>query len=191
MSRTRVIYSLLFAVIFLILLLIIIYFLINGRIFADSPYGTEMSRLDRSFDLNSDGKVETVSVVRYKNNAKDNFILSVVDKGGKIYSFNLVGFESEVTFCKANELIANLQDKIICLRGYVGVHSENIQLVTFNGRSLLPIDFSNDGLEVDRITSDAPNFGFKDLNNDNMVEMYVDNRDYEKDPTLDILRSYY
>ncbi len=191
MSRTRVIYLSVLAVIFLILLGIVVYYLIYGRIFADSPYGVEADRQNKSWDVDSDGKNEVISLIKYQNGSNNNFILAAADDDGKNYSLNLVGFESEIGFCKNNELVPVEQDKIICLSGYVGVHSENIQLVTFDGTDLKPIQFENNESRENRITSDAPNFGFTDSNNDNLKELYIDNRNYEEDPTLDILRSYY
>jgi hypothetical protein len=55
----------------------------------------------------------------------------------------------------------------------------------------VPLSFKNDDSTQNRIISDVPSFGFLDLNKDNLDEFYVDNRNYEKDPTLDIFRSYY
>ena len=190
MIRTRAIYLSVLAVIFLFLFGIVIYYLIHGRIFADSPYGTETERQNRSWDVDSDGNKEAVSAIKYRSDSKTNFILAVTDNN-KNYSLNLTGFESEISFCKDNELVTIEQNKIICISGYVGVHSENIQLIVFDGSNLKPMLFVNNGSEENRITSDAPNFGFTDVNNDNSSELYVDNRDYEKDPVLDTLRSYY
>lgn len=191
MSRTRVIYLSVLAGFLLVLLAIVIYYLIHGRIFADSLSGTEIARQSRSWDLNSNGVEESVFVIKYRNGSRNNFILTVIATNNKKYSLNLSGFEDEVSFCPGNELVTIDQQKVICLSGYVGVHSENIQLVEFNGVTLKPIRFLNDESVQDNIFSDAPAFGFKDVNNDNLIEFYTDNRNYDKDPVLDTLRSYY
>lgn len=191
MSRTRVIYLIIFATFFLILLAIVVYYLIYSRIFADSTSGLEISRQSKNWDVDSDDHKEAVSLAKYQNGSKNTFRLIVAKDNGKNYSLELTGFESEVGFCKDNELIPIEQFKIICLSGYVGVHSQNIQLLLFDGTNLKPIQFKNSESSENRITSDVPNFAFTDLNNDNLNELYIDNRDYEKDPVLDILRSYY
>lgn len=191
MNRTRLIYVLVLALVLLILLGIVVYYLVYGRILADSPYGTEVSRQSKSWDLDSSGQTEKVAVIKYQDGTKNSFVLSVIDSNNKNYNLNLEGFESEIAFCAENELISLDQDKLICLDGYVGAHSQNIQLVVFNGSSLKPVRFVGNETDQSQITSDAPNFGFIDLNGDALQELFVDNRDYDKDPTLDILRSYY
>lgn len=191
MSRSRVVNLSVLAAIILILLGAVFYYYLHGRIFADSFYGSEISRQNKNWDVDSDGEAETVSVIKYQNGSKNNFILAVVNQNGKSFSLQLTGFESEVDFCKDNEFILLGQNKAICLWGYVGAHSENIQLITYNGASYLPVQFINNDSTEDRITSDSPGFGFNNLNSNSTAEMYVDNRNYDADPTLDILRSYY
>lgn len=191
MSRTRVIYLSVLAVIFLILLGIAVYYLIYSRILADSSYGTEIERQSRNWDIDSDGKKETVSIIKYSSSSKNNFILTATDDDSRNYSLGLIGFESDASFCKDNELVSINHTNVVCLSGYVGVHSENIQLIEFDGKNLKPIYFFNNESNENHIASDSPMFGFIDINGDNLAEFYVDNRDYDKDPVLDILRSYY
>lgn len=190
MIRTRVIYLSVLAVFLLILLGVLIYYFIHGRIFADSPYGTEINRQSRDWDLNSDGMKESISVIKYQSGSKNNFILALVTNN-KNYSLSLTGFEDEISFCPNNELVSVGREQIVCLSGYVGVHSENIQLIKFDGTNLNPVHFINNGSDENNIYSDAPIFGFADTNNDNLVDFYVDNRDYDNNPVLDTLRSYY
>ena len=190
MNRAKLVYFIIFGSLLLLTLALVVYYLLNGQISADTFRGVEMARQEKSWDVDFDGAAETVSVIKYRNGSKNQFEIAVLDQNNKHYSMKLSGFEDDISYCPENELIPIGQRNYICIRGYVGVHSENIQLVVFEGTAIWPVKFKND-FEQDHLVSDAPNFAFANLNNDNLVDFYIDNRNYEKDPTLDIFRSYY
>lgn len=189
MIKTRTIYLSILAVVFLILLAILLYYALKTGIFADSPHGQEINRQDRIWDLDGNNFNEKVSLVKYNDNSKADFVLNVVDKNNKNHSITLDGFESETSFCRNNEKIQIGQKTFICISGYVGAHSQNIQLISFEDGKLTAATFVDNDSSQNRVSSDAPNFGF--INSGEKTGIYIDNRNYDKDPTLDIIRSYY
>lgn len=191
MTKPKIVYVSVIVAMFVVLLAILSYYILRAKIFADSPYGQEVTRQNRILDLDSDGNNEAVSLVKYSKGKDYNFILTATKDNGGNYSALLDGFESDASYCSVSELVLFEQEKFICINGYVGAHSQNIQFLSLRENNLKPVQFINNNLKQNRITSDEPNYSLiKDNHGDN-VGISIDNRNYDKDPTLDIIRSYY
>lgn len=190
MIRPRNIYIIISLVLTLILILILAYYVYFKRILADSIYGLEISKITKQVDINNDGAAEAIILSQYKKGDKDIFI---VDYESKINDsqVKLAGFESGADFCADSFPKINLNDQIICIYGFVGVHSQNIQLFQIVDRQLEPLNIVNQESKLTNIFSDVPKFGFEDLNHDGNLYLYIDNRNYDLDPVLDSWRSYY
>jgi len=107
-------------------------------------------------------------------------------------TLNLTGFEEEVNLCADHRINFPENSDLICLTGEVGAHSMNLQIIRLTSSGLRAVSFKTDnGSNSDNITSDLPFFSFKDVNNDRMIDLIVYNRDYDSDPLLYAIKSYY
>ena len=190
MTKPRTIYTITFILIALILLLTAGYYLFFKRILADSIYGPEVSQIAKQIDLNNDGTNEALILSNHRKNSENRFFLDYKTKRENS-RLELTGFESSASFCSDPTPKINSQTRIICLTDFVGAHSQNIELVNLINNQLAAINFLKEGSKSINIYSDAPNFGFKDLNRDGNLVFYLDDRNYDLDPTLDSWRSYY
>ncbi len=137
-------------------------------------------------DLNNDGKFEKIYLSIYqKDNIKKSYI-SIRDGIGKKREKMLSGFEDDLVICP-NGIKPQNEENLICIFGEVGVHSQNIQFLRY--RDLSTVNFiEKDGSIRKSMTCDVPYF---DIKTDNNLEIYFDNRNYEKDPLVDINRIHY
>ncbi len=94
-------------------------------------------------------------------------------------NIELVGFESDASLC-ARKIYEINQQKFVCFRGLVGVHSENYVLVSLD--KFRPIDFVQSGLIDPNIYSDVPSAGIS------QNIFLIDQRDYDRDPISDSIR---
>lgn len=190
MIRPRTLYIIISSALILILVLVLAYYVYFKRILADSIYGTEISRIVRQVDINNDGANEAIILSQYKKGNKDIFIIDYESKRNDS-QIELEGFESAADFCPDPFPKVSPNKQIICTYGFVGAHSQNIQLFKIADNELKPIKIVNQGLKLNNISSDAPKFGFEDLNQNGNLYFYIDDRNYDLDPTLDSWRSYY
>jgi len=94
----------------------------------------------------------------------------------------LSGFENEVLFCPDFSTL-KLNDDVVCLTGFVGAHSQNLQLVSIKDGDLGTVSFlTNGGNEAENIMSDLPKMRVIDYNEDGKDDIMVYNRNYDKDP---------
>ncbi len=140
-----------------------------------------------SKDYDFDGKKEKVYLSVYKNKISKRAFISVYENMFSKRETELSGFEEDLVFCP-QKIFEDNKKGIICIFGEVGVHSENIQFINFG--NLIPISFldSNSGIKIN-ITSDTPNFDLEMINEN--ISLYVDNRNYDKDPLVDVIRTRY
>lgn len=107
-------------------------------------------------------------------------------------SLGLTGFEEEVNLCTDHQIDFPLNTKSVCLAGEVGAHSMNLQIIQLTTTGLKAVSFSPaTGSGSPNIASDLPFFSFKDINNDNILDLAVYNRDYDTDPLRYAFKSYY
>lgn len=141
-----------------------------------------------SEDFNKDGKKETVTLTSY---SKDNKYKSYISTNQSIISKRekeLIGFEEDLAFCRVKDFYQG-NDSILCVFGEVGAHSQNIQMIKWSDFSFLKF-IDQKGAAHQNIACDVPNFDFS-YSTDNKLRIYFDNRDYDKDPLVDIIRSHY
>ncbi len=139
-------------------------------------------------DLDNDGKTEKIYLSVYqKNNEKSSYIV-VKDTVGRKREKKLSGFEEDLVICPKQVETQNSAE-IICLFGEVGVHSQNIQFLKYDDFSFVQF-VDQDGIFRDNISCDVPYFDY-DVNSTNNLEIYFDNRNYDKDPIVDINRIHY
>ena len=190
MIRPRIIYIIISSVLILILISVLAYYIYFKRILADSIYGTETGKVTKQVDINNDGVNEAIILSQHKKGNKDIFIIDFKSKNNDS-QLELMGFESGADFCPDPFPKINSNKQIICTSGFVGAHSQNIQLFQIVNDQIEPIKIVNQESKSVNISSDAPKFGFEDLNHNGNLYFYVEDRNYDFDPTLDSWRSYY
>jgi len=145
--------------------------------------------------MNSFSKTEGTQLKITLSGNEYNFSVSLEDKEAyliKVSRFSrqkikLSGFEhdSGITSCNDSFKFAS-NNQIICLIGDVGVHSQNLELISYKNEHFTPVLFvDNSDVESENVFSDLPLVNFKD----DSIE--IDNRNYDKDPLLKGVRSHY
>lgn len=187
LENRKLIYTIISTVVLLAVVVTAVYSLIKNGVFADTAKNY-YDQIKISNDINGDGKDEQLSINVLKEADKYKFNLEILKGKNSLANLELSGFESNISFCPDPVLNIN-SVKTICIQGFVGVHAENIQLIKYtNALSLLR--FSQDGRLLDNIVTDAPNFNFEKESSE-IRGIYLDNRNYAKDPVVDIIRSHY
>lgn len=181
MINSKTFYKIFICIVAVVLLSVIGYYVVYKPTLADSVYGERKNSVVKQVDLDGDGTSEAVILSEYLNGSKITFVLEYQSKVGKL-SAKLTGFEATVDFCPDSFVQITPNEKLICLYGAVGAHSQNIQLFKYDGEKLLA---------VFNTYSDAPRFGYIEANSSSNLELFVDNRNYDLDPTLDSRRTYY
>jgi hypothetical protein len=141
-----------------------------------------------------DGKKTSFTLLKYKNENTDgfDFILSKKNMIGGSTSLKLTGFENDLNLCEEGNIkLADNSGYAVCLIGDAGVHSQNILLVKYFGGKLSNIKISGGETSGDNISSDVPNYNFVDRNDDGFLDLAVDLRNYDGDPIMESVRSYY
>lgn len=107
-------------------------------------------------------------------------------------NLKLTGFEEDIKECQDQPVDLGKTGRAICLIGDTGVHSQNIQFIRKAGTGELEvIPFIRGENKTDNLTSDLPKFIKKDFNNDGILDLAVENRNYEADPLHDAIREIY
>lgn len=175
-----------FFVLFLVILFVVLFFLNSKDV------------------LTADGSVVAITKIEPLEGDKPYELQTIKSDNGSAYrirygnGFNyktleLPGFQDNIQLCEEEQvdLGGNLENAI-CLIGEVGVHSENFMLFKKVGSELTAISFLKDGAYMSNVISDSPNIIKKDYNGDGMVDILVDNRDYDSsEPYSSIKRDYY
>jgi hypothetical protein len=190
MIAPRTAYIITISIVILVLVLVLAYYIFYKKILADSIYGQEQNRVTKQIDLDNDGFSDEIILFEFKKNNSNIFMLGYKSKSQDSY-LELNGFESIADFCPDPFPKINSSTQIICVSGFVGAHSANIELIKLIDYKLVPINFNKDGSKITNISSDAPMFGFEDVNHNGELTFFIDDRNYDLDPTLDSWRSYY
>lgn len=187
-NNRKIIYIIISVAIFLAGLSTAVYSLIRNGIFADSSQGY-YDQIKLTENVDSNDKKELININVSKNGNAFSFVLEVKNGRKLLSTINLSGFENIIGYCETP--ILNLSDgkKAICVSGYVGAHSENLQIVKFDGKLTL-IPFNQGESPIKNMVTDAP---YYTLNNNNGIfeGIEIDSRNYDKDPVVDIIRSHY
>jgi hypothetical protein len=160
--------------IFVGVLLVSFYF---GVTFIKADQDTDLGQLitEKKLDL---GTVETYKIAKYRKSGQDYWVISrQKNRAEKVLP--LSGFEDEVNQCERPLITVN-GIKTICLKGAVGVHSQNLELVSIE--TLESINFQDGEEQYSSVVSDVPSFQIKD------DVLFVDMRNYDTDPLLEATR---
>ena len=104
--------------------------------------------------------------------------------------FKLTGFEDEVMPCVNQEFKVGEDRNALCLTGDVGAHSQNVQFILAD-KTLGAMDFrQSDGERSPNIVSDLPKIRIIDYNSGG-ARLAAYGRDYDKNPLVDEVISYY
>lgn len=160
--------------IFVGVILVSFYF---GITFIRADQKTDLGQLitEKTIDL---GMSEVYKIGQYQKNGQDSWVISRENNKAK-KTLSLSGFEDEVNQCK-KPLFTIGATKIICLKGNVGVHSQNLELV--NLETLEPIKFQDGEESYSGVISDVPNFQLE------KTTFFVDMRNYDNDPLMTAIR---
>lgn len=121
---------------------------------------------------------------KYQNGYDSIWILSE-SNFWQVKRLRIDGFEDLAAVCSRPTFQIDSKN-FLCLSGYVGAHSENVVMVELN--KFVPIAFADDENIGYNIISDAPYFVF---NTASPRKLIVDMRNYDKNPLIDSIRSYY
>lgn len=172
---------------------VLLFFLITVFLFvynqngikADSELGILKS--EKEFNIFLKNKNVKFSIKSYfKNGSNKNYLFSEASLF-KVKKIELLGFEEDVNLCSKSTLELGREEGI-CLVGDVGAHSQNIAFLNTN-MSLLKIHEA--GNELYSIVSDLPSYQITDYNSDGSDDLIIYNRDYDKNPLVDSIKSYY
>jgi hypothetical protein len=181
-QSAKLVLRLSFCVLIIAALFLVIF---KQKISADSDFG-ELIKTGK-ITVNIDGKETKYELRQYKSNDQiKNYLFS--NKTLTISSIELPGFENGVEPCSEDLLKSS---DVICFAGDVGVHSRNIVLVRYEDSKMSLINFSGKESISQNITSDVPNFQFQQDDEGKIQGLSVDNRDYDKDPLKDSIRTIY
>jgi len=180
-----------FAIIIFLGLLLSAFFIIkNYSAGADELFdrGEVIHKISLKKDINKDKNKEKLTLTVHKKDDNYRSFLSVSSGYFDNKEVELLGFEEDLTFCPTAFIGENNNNSFVCLFGEVGVHSENIQFVNLNSMEFVPI-INNSGDSLKNISCDLPYFEL--LEKDGQEQLYLDNRNYDKNPLVDIIRTYY
>jgi len=154
-----------------------------------SNRGEIVDQISISHNLDEAGTDEKIMITKYKKDDVYKYYLEI--GGGSDLHQELEGFEKDVTFCDKEVLELDKKNIAICVSGYVGAHSKNLQIIRYQSNELSAYQYIKEDEKTTNIYSDSPNFDFYDYNSDESMDLIIDYRDYEKNPLEDILRMYY
>jgi len=170
-------------------LIIILIVIVSASIFVlvalnlRSNQTADFGKLISTTTLTLDGNGEYL-LQRYQNGYDSIWVLSESDFW-QIKRLRVDGFEDLAAVCSQPTFQIG-GTNIMCLRGYVGAHSENVVMINLD--KFIPIEFADDENIDYNIISDAPYFVF-----DTALpgELAADMRNYDKNPLIDSIRSYF
>lgn len=182
----------LFALIFLALAVSLSVVYLYGRISADEsvPEGKVISSKTADLDLDGDGKKENIQINKYQNGRRLDFYLQIKQPFYGYEMQRLSGFEEEADFCENPTIDIGSDKKLLCITGFVGVHSQNIQFIRYKG-SIEIISFEKDDEALLSVYTDAPIFETTDENSGQSAKICLMNRNYDMDPLVDTIRECY
>ncbi len=169
------------------LILLFILFMVKSNYFlADTANNDNNTQLDL---VSGDGS-KTAFILK-KTNGK--FRLEYQGLFNFKKSYPLSNFRENANFCPVSIFSpSTAQADLICVTGDAGVHSQQIEIFRYEGKGISPLQFTdNSNVKTDTLVSDAPKFQLSDYNNDGKVDVISENRNYDKNPVMDVVRYYY
>jgi len=144
--------------------------------------------IDRNyFRIQLGDRNKTISIAySEKDNTKEAYL--IYKTLFRVQSIKLDGFEDGIKPCQDNDIS---RDSILCLVGDVGVHGENLALFKYSEDKFKVLPFYSQGVRMTYIFSDAPKIQLIDYNDDGIMDVYTDNRNYDVDPLNSVIRTYY
>jgi len=190
-SDSKFVYYLFIGIAITALIIALLYFIFNDGIFADENFnrGEVIDQISYSYNFDKTSDDEEILISKYKKDNSYDFYLEINNKPRQYLL--LEGFESDVTFCEQEILEIDSDNCAVCVTGFVGAHSKNLQLIKYNNYQLSFYQFTKEGVSTNNIYSDSPNFGFYDFTSDSKLDLIIDYRNYDKNPLEDIERMYY
>src|SRR3989339_907218 len=163
-----------------------------GRISADEsvPGGKIVSSKTTQSELNGDGRAEQIEINKYQNGERYDFYLLIKKPFYGYETQRLSGFEEEIDFCENPTVGIGNNMSLLCLTGYVGVHSQNIQLIGYDS-SIKNIPFRKNDKALLSVYSDAPKFEISDQDSNQPAKVCLMNRNYDLDPLVDTTQDCY
>lgn len=150
--------------------------------------GLGQKKAEKKIQIQTKDQKEIFYLQTYlKNEKEDKYLVKKTLLKTKI--FKLSGFEQNVELCPTATIE---QDKrqLFCFTGDVGVHSQNLEIISLaNGKMTAAIIAGKGGEKSANLISDVPRF---ELGTENgQARLSADLRDYEKDPINSINRQVF
>ena len=143
-----------------------------------------------SIGANGDGRAEQIEINKYQNGERYDFYLLIKKPFYGYETQRLSGFEEEIDFCENPTVGIGNNMSLLCLTGYVGVHSQNIQLIGYDS-SIKIIPFRKNDKALLSVYSDAPKFEISDQDSNQPAKVCLMNRNYDLDPLVDTTQDCY
>lgn len=143
------------------------------------------------YELKLNDKKWSIALLNYNKDNNHEYYISYKKSFFESKKIRIDGFEDNISLC--NQSVVHLEEgDAICLTGNVGVHGQNLVLLLAKSNELYPVQFTDQQKNSqNNLISDQPNIIIKDFKNDNLLEIAAENRDYDKDPLVDVIRTYY
>lgn len=131
---------------------------------------------------------QKIYIEQYRDQQTETFLVRRNWLARPIY-IKLSGFEDDVMLCNPN-VFSHAISSSVCLIGYVGAHSQNIQFIKASNSEFSAIKILHEnGEESENLISDNPKISA--IQEGNAVFLYVDQRNYDLDPLNAIVRHVY
>jgi hypothetical protein len=156
----------------------------KNSIRADSNLGTFKS--EKKFNLILNNKNFKFIIKSYSSGGVSRNYL-IIDNIFKIKQVQLLGYEDDFNLCN-RPIIKLRKEELICLIGDVGVHS---QTIAFFNKNLNQIEINKKDDNSRYLVTDIPSYQIQDYNSDGFDDLIVEDRNYDKNPIVDIIRKYY
>lgn len=156
----------------------------------DSEIDSNLSRKSE-YKLELNGKEQFLVLLGYKKDNSYQYDVSYKKSFFESKKIRIDGFEDNISLC--NQSVVHLEEgDAICLTDNVGVHGQNLVLLLAKNSELYPVQFTDQQKNSqNNLISDQPNIIIKDFKNGNLLEIAAENRDYDKDPLVNVIRTYY
>lgn len=168
------------------LIIVITIFIACISIFYTEVIGNDFNNISDKFDartlsFSGEAKIVKASIDENKITVRKNFYTTC--------SNELSGFENQIVI---DNTIKTQNGDIISVSGYVGAHAENRQFFYLDDENCpRQIAFYKSNQKFYNIYSDEPNFEVVYAENGDLKSLIADYRNYDLDPTKDILRQFY
>lgn len=140
---------------------------------------------EKTYSIEIGNKFAKIKIETYSN--AEGFSSYIIKKNlSHIEKMKLTGFEHNINFYK--ETSSNIDgQELLLLFGDVGVHAQNIQVISIADDKIKTVKMKENKNFFDNMVTDVPHY----LVENNMRQLTIDSRDYDKDPTMFSKRSIY